>query len=110
MAEFNNNDNVNNSVYSRYNDGLIPGFKDDIKELDGKFAAVDVKQFFKKIIGEKISIKVPMKTLAEFDQLSVEETLSETRIDQSITLPLHTNSRFRSKEAPPKNILNNSAG
>ena len=95
MAEFNNDDNVNNSVYSRYNDGLIPGFKDDIKELGGKFAAVDVKQFFKKIIGEK---------------LRVEDTLSETRIDQSITLPLHTNSRFRSKEAPPKNILNNSAG
>ena len=39
---FNNDDNVNNSVYSRYNDGSIPGFKDDIKELGGKFAAVDV--------------------------------------------------------------------
>ena len=87
----------------------IPGeSKDDIKQLDGKLAAVDVKQFFRKIIGEKISIKVPMKTLAEFDQLSVEETLSETRIDQSIALPLHTTNMFRPEEAPIKPFLNNS--
>ena len=87
----------------------IPGeTKDDIKMLEGKFAAVDVKQFFRKIIGEKISIKVPIKTLAEFDQLSVEETLSETRIDQSIALPLHTTNMFRPEEAPTKPFLNNS--
>ena len=86
----------------------IPGeTKDDIKELDGKLAAIDVKQFFKKISGEKISIKVPMKTLAEFDQLSVEETLSETRIDQSIALPLHTTNMLRPEEAS-KPFLNNS--
>merc|ERR1719515_185220 len=86
----------------------IPGeTKDYIKELEGKLAAVDVKQFFKKISGEKISIKVPVKTLAEFDQLSVEETLSETRIDQSIALPLHTTNRFRPEEAS-KPFLNNS--
>ena len=79
----------------------IPGeTRDDIKELEGKLAAVDVKQFFKKISGEKISIKVPTKTLAEFDQLSVEETLSETRIDQSIALPLHTTNMFRPEEKP----------
>ena len=66
------------------------------------------KQFFKKIIGEKISINVPMKTLAEFDQVSVKETLIETRIDQSIALLLHTTNMFRPEEAPPKPFLNNS--
>ena len=69
-----------------------------IQELNGKFAAVDVKHFFKKVSREKISIKVPVKTRAEFDQLKVEETLSETRIDQSIALPLHTTNIFKPEE------------
>merc|ERR1712029_1311379 len=59
------------------------------QEFSGQLTAVDVKAFFRKTMKSTLTLQVPHKP-ATFDQLSVEETLSETRIDQSIALPLHT--------------------
>jgi len=59
------------------------------QEFSGQLTAVDVKAFFRKTIKSTLTLQVPHKPTT-FDQLSVEETLSETRIDQSIALPLHT--------------------
>jgi len=59
------------------------------QEFSGQLTAMDVKQFSKKTRKKTIVLKTPQR-IATFDQLSIEETLSETRIDQSIALPLHT--------------------
>ena len=52
-----------------------------------KLTPQDVKHFFKKTSRSSVSVMFPSKPV-EFNQLCVEETLSETRIDQSIALPL----------------------
>ena len=52
-----------------------------------KLTAMDVKHFFTKTCKKCVAVMFPSKPV-EFNQLCVEETLSETRIDQSIALPL----------------------
>ena len=57
------------------------------EEFKGQLTAADVRHFFKKTSKKYVTLTFPSKPV-EFDQLAVEETLSETRIDQSIALPL----------------------
>ena len=61
------------------------GLEEELKGL--QLTALDVKHFFKKTTKKGLSVLFPSKPV-EFNQLCVEETLSETRIDQSIALPL----------------------
>ena len=56
-------------------------------EFTGQLTAQDTKHFQEKTVKHLLCLTRP-SIPAEFDQLSVEETLSETRIDQSIALPL----------------------
>ena len=59
-----------------------------LEEIKGlQLTALDVKHFFQKTTKKSVSVVFPSKPV-EFNQLCVEETLSETRIDQSIALPL----------------------
>ena len=69
------------------------------QEFSGQLTAMDVKQFSKKTRKKTIVLKTPQR-IATFDQLSIEETLSETRIDQSIALPLHTTQDKRIQSPP----------
>merc|ERR1719508_102883 len=59
------------------------------EDFNGQLTALDVKHFYQKTVKHLVSLTMPHRP-ADFDQLVVEETLSETRIDQSIALPLHT--------------------
>ena len=56
-------------------------------EFIGQLTALDTKHIHEKTVKHLLCLTRPSMP-AEFDQLSVEETLSETRIDQSIALPL----------------------
>ena len=80
------------------------------QDFSGQLTAVDVKSFFRKTIKSTLSLQVPHKPTT-FDQLSIEETLSETRIDQSIALPLHTTNIYNKtaledKKEYPTNLMN----
>ena len=74
------------------------------QEFSGQLTAMDVKHFFKKMKRETIELRIPSKPV-EFDQLSVEETLSETRIDQSIALPLNTTNIYRNNDVKKSNVV-----
>ena len=78
----------------------FPGEFNMENEFKGQVTAMDVKHFFRKSRKEVIAIRIPSIKQLEFDQLAIEETLSETRIDQSIALPLHTTNIFKSQETP----------
>jgi len=56
------------------------------EEFIGQLTASDANHFYQKTIKCSVSLRLPHRP-AEFDQLLVEDTLSETRIDQSIALP-----------------------
>merc|ERR1719481_19645 len=61
------------------------------ENFGAQLASVDGKQFYHKTQKHLISLTLPSKA-ASYDALAVEETLSETRIDQSIAMAVPVSS------------------
>jgi len=79
------------------------GFTSDLRQV----TALDVLQFYDKCSKVTINLATPQifNDIRKFEGLSVEDTLSETRIDQSIALPLRSSHQVFTQPHPPQSRL-----